>query len=213
MKMPKLALREKRIIAFGGSALLLLVLVFYVISPFLEKREQLKKEVLVREAILIKNLQVISEKDDYLNKLDALNQRLEQSRTKLFDEGDALSTSRQLQQTLRDMAAQKGAEVTRLTPQREEKLGEDYVRIPVNMEIQCMPDQLVQFLLDVRNYQKRLLIDQVNIYTNAYTPRAQNQKERDLRIRPTLIISGIAKNVPQKKEEGERAKPPAKQKA
>ncbi len=207
MKLPKLSLRERRIIFLGGGVTVLLLFYFYLVAPFFESKEKMRDEIATKKARLIKDIVFISEKDDSLKKRDLLNKKLEQAKTKLLNEPDVRSASQHLQQVLRDMATQSGVEVSRITPQREERLvppqrdekqSEEYMRIPVNIEIQCMPDQLVQFLLAIRNYEKRLWIDQLTIHSTTYSRTA---KEKDLRIRPNIIVSGIIKNVPEKKEE------------
>jgi hypothetical protein len=111
----------------------------------------------------------------------------------MFLPGDNASIAgAELQRVLKELADQCGVDIVRRTIRGEQKLQNGVVKISVNIETNCQPDELVSFLAAIENYEKHLSVDELQI--NSF--RIQKRYE----MRPILTVAGYIL-VPETKAE------------
>ena len=193
----KLTAREKRFIVIG-ACLVAAVLVFYTATLWLPDRDALSQTVDLKKKMLLKQREALSREDVYKARLDQYRKRLDQDMTRLLPGDNPNVAGAELQKILKDFADQSGVEITQRSIQPEKKLQDGLTKITVKVDTNCAPEQLVQFLAMIENYQKFLTVDEILV--NSF--KIQKRYE----IRPSLTVSGYispqVKKAPEKPANG-----------
>ena len=177
----KLTGREKRIIVLG-ACLAAVVLAFYTATLWLPDRDALARDLELKKAMLIRQREMLGREDFYRARLEQFRRRLDQDMTRLLPGENPNTAGAELQKLLKDFADQSGVEINQRTIQPEKKLQDGLVKVSVKIDINCSPEQLVQFLALIENYEKFFVVDEALI--NSF----KVQKKYD--IRPSLTVSG-----------------------
>ena len=185
----KVSAREKKFLIVGGCVVALSA-VLYILLGVDVNREGLSKTVDSKKMILMRQREVISKQEMYHSRIGQYQQRLAQDRTKLLPGDNVSIAGAELQKLLKDFADRNSIEILRKDTQSQQKLQDNLVKVSVRIEINCVPDQLVQFLASVENYEKFLSVDELAI--NSF--RIQRRYE----IRPSITISGYIAGAPEK---------------
>ncbi len=187
--------REKKFIIIGGVAVLAIA-VFYLVSGPSPVKQEASLSVEQQRRALLQSREVLAQEPVYRARADQYRQRLQQLRA-LFLPGDNASIAgAELQRVLKELADQSGVDIVRRTIRGEQKLQNGVVKVAVNIETNCQPDQLVKFLAAIENYEKHLGVDELQI--NSF--RIQKRYE----MRPILTVSGYIL-VPETKAEAKAA--------
>lgn len=88
----------------------------------------------------------------------------------------------ELQKTLIDIAARTQVEIMRKNIQKEQKLQDNLIKVAVRVDVNCQPEQLVQFLSEIGNYDKHLNVDELMI--------TSYRIQKKIEIRPAITVSG-----------------------
>jgi len=187
--------REKKFL-IGGGIVLVLIVGYYVVSTYVPGITNTGNSVEIRRRTLLQQREIVGEEALHRSRAEQYRQRLQQTTSLLLPGDNPSIAGAELQKLLKDMADQSGVEVVRRTIQREQKLQGGVVKVSVNIETNCQPDQLVQFLTAVQNYEKRLIVDELMI--NAF--RIQRRYE----TRPSLTVSGYIL-VPEPKADAKKS--------
>jgi len=174
--------REKRFIVIG-SVIAGVILAYYALTLALPGREDLQGTLELKKRTLLRQRETILREDFYKARVDKYQQRLRQDLTRLLPADNPSIAAAELQKLLKEIADQNGLEIIRKDIQREQKLQDNIVKVPVRIETNCNPDQLVQFLVAVQNYEKFLIVDELVI--NSF--RIQKRYE----IRPSITVAGF----------------------
>ncbi len=188
----KITAREKKFLIVGGCVVGISVLLYIILGMDLN-REGLSKTVESKKRILLRQREVITKEAMYRARIEQYRQRLALDRTKLLNGDNPSIAGAELQRLLKDFADRNGVEILRKDTQREQKLQDNLMKVSVRVEINCIPDQLIQFLAAVENYEKFLSVDELAI--NSF--RIQKRYE----IRPSITVSGYIAGVPEKPAE------------
>lgn len=188
----KVSAREKKFLIVGGCVVGLSILLYVVLGMDVN-REGLSKTVESKKRILARQREVIAKEALYKARADQYRQRLVQDRTRLLNGDNPSIAGAELQKLLKDFADKNGVEILRKDTQREQKLQDNLMKVSVRVEINCIPEQLTQFLAAVENYEKFLTVDELAI--NSF--RIQKRYE----IRPSITVSGYIAGVPEKAAE------------
>ncbi len=188
--------RERRFLAAGAIAVLAAG-VYYGVSTYAPGGEGASGGGLdFKRRELLQRREIVGQESLYRSRVEQYRQRLQQSRS-LFLPGDNASIAgAELQKVLKDLADRSGVDIIRRTIQPEQKLQNGIVKIKVNIETSCQPEQLVQFLAAVENYEKRLVVEELMI--NSF--RIQRRYE----TRPNLTVAGFI-YVPEVRAEEKKA--------
>ncbi len=174
--------REKKFLIFGGATVGIALLVYLAVSYF-PSRAGLTKEVESKKQLLLRHRELISQEGLYKGRIDQYRQRLKVDYSRLLKGDNSSIASAELQKVLKEMADQNGVEIVRRDILSEEKLPDNLIKVKVRIETQCVPDQLVQFLAAVENYDKFLTLDELVITSFKIAKRWD--------IRPSITVSGF----------------------
>jgi hypothetical protein len=185
----KVNAREKKVITVG-AILVVAVLIFYAFTALLPDREGLSETVDVRKKMLLKQRETLIREETYKVRLEESRKHLAQDLTRLLAGENPNVAGAELQKILKDFADQSGVEITQKNILPEKKVQDRIVKVAVHIETNCGPEQLVQFLTAVENYEKFLTIDEFMVSSFKIQKRYE--------IRPSLTISGYI-SVPETK--------------
>jgi len=195
----KLTARDKKAL-MAGAVVTAIVAVFYVVTSLVPSREDLAREVETQKRYLLKQREMIGQKDMYEARLAQYTQRLEKDMTRLLTGTTPAIAGAELQSLVNDLATQSGVEISRKTPRPEQKAQENLVKISVNIDTNCTPDQLVQFLAAVANYGKFLAVDDLVVAGMQLRP------QRRIDLRPNITIAGYISAPEAKPEKAENGR-------
>jgi hypothetical protein len=177
----KITSREKRVILIGvciASA----VAIYFALTLLLPNRDTLAQDVFLKKRMLLRQRETLTREEVYKKHIEQYRGRLEKERTLLLPGNNPNVAGAELQRILKDFADQSGVEITQKNILPERKIQDLLTKVSVRIDINCNPEQLVQFLTAIENYEKYLKIDECMI--NGF--RIQKRFE----IRPSLTIAG-----------------------
>ncbi len=174
--------REKKFLV-GGGIIVLAGLILYLAVVMIPSRELLSKEVEAKKRALLRQREMIGREGFYKARVEQYRQRLKQDHARLLPGDNPSISGAELQRVLKTLADQSGVEVIRRDIQPSQKLQDNLVKVAVRIETNCTPDQLVQFLASVENYDKFLTVDELAITSF----RIQKRWE----IRPSVVVAGL----------------------
>jgi hypothetical protein len=177
----KITTREKKFLIIGGGSVGMAVL-FYLAVSFMPSGAGAGGSVELKKRMLLKQKETLMREQEYKTKAEQYRQRLTQDLTRVLPYDNPTIAAAELQKLLKEIADRNGVEIIRKDVQQEKKVQENLVKVSVKIETNCVPDQLVQFLAAVENYEKSLSVDELVI--NSF--RIQKKYE----IRPIITVSG-----------------------
>jgi Tfp pilus assembly protein PilO len=178
----KINAREKRVLIIGG-VIVVAALVYFVADSLIPSRATLAADVAQKKRTLLAQRDLLGQEDSFKSRVQQYQKRLEQDRTRLLPGDNPNVAGAELQKVLKDLADRNGVEITQKNFQREQKLQNNLVKVPVQINIQCNPDQLVQFLAAIESYEKFLTLDELAV--------TSFKMQRRYEIRPSLTVSGF----------------------
>ena len=176
----KVTARERRVV-LAGACVAAAVLIFYATIRLLPDREGLAQTVDLKKKMLLKQRETLSREETYRRRLEQYRKHLEQDMTRLLPGNNPNVAGAELQKILKDFADRSGVEITQKNTLPEKKQ-DMLTKISVRIETNCDPDQLIQFLTAIENYEKFLRIEEFIITSF----RIQKRFE----IRPSLTVTG-----------------------
>ncbi len=191
----RITAREKKFL-IGGGAIILAGLILYLGVVMVPSRELLSKEVETKKRALLRQREMVGRENFYKARVEQYQKRLKQDYTRLLAGDNPSIAGAELQRVLKGLADQSGVEVIRRDIQPSQKLQDNLVKVAVRIETNCVPEQLVQFLAAVENYDKFLTVDELAITSF----RIQKRWE----IRPSVVVAGLI-TVPESKSEDKPA--------
>lgn len=191
----KITTREKRFLA-AGALVCVLTMGWYYSDTLFPSQEDLSATVEYKKRMLLRQKETLNQEELYSARVDKYQSRLEQNMEVLLPGENASIAGAALQRVLSDLAEQSGVEITRKNIQKEQKLENDIVKVSVEIQVNCEPEQLVQLLAAVKNYEKLLTVDELTI--------SGFRIQRQYQIRPNIKVSGYI-FAPEADEEGKPA--------
>ena len=187
--------RERKFVIVGAIAAVVIA-VFYFVSGPSSVRQEASLSVEQQRRALLQSREIMAQEPVYRVRTEQYRQRLQQLRATFLPGDNASIAGAELQRVLKELADRSGVDIVRRTIRGEQKLQNGVVKVSVNIETNCQPDQLVRFLAAIENYEKRLSVDELQI--NSF--RIQKRYE----MRPILTVSGYIL-VPETKAEAKTA--------
>jgi hypothetical protein len=181
--MRELSQRDKRALTLLGAVGVVLLVAFAVVLPFYSAKSGVASELEEKEQLLGRYVQVLQEEGNYQVELSQLDRVLSGYRQRLLDAQDISMATVQLEEVVRTLAAENGIQVTRSNPLQEREVGENYVKITLQINLRSNMPQLNRFLYALSAHSKFLLVE--NFFLNSL--RSQNQ----VRIQPRMNVSGF----------------------
>ncbi len=183
----RVSARERRVLIIGG-AVVAAVLIYYVADALLPSRSTLAAEVANRKRTLLAERELLGQEASYKTRVEQYQKRLEQDRSRLLPGDNPNVAGAEVQRVLKELADRNGVEITQRNVQREKKL-DKLIKVPVQINMQCNADQLVQFLAAIENYDKFLTVDELSI--------TSFPMQRRFETRPSITVSGFIAAPPE----------------
>jgi Tfp pilus assembly protein PilO len=190
----KITAREKKYIG-GGVIVIVAVLAVYGFLLLLTERQSLSEKVEFKKNMLQKQRQTVAQEDFYKAKLELQKKQFQNALNRLLPNDSPNVAAAELQKVLIDFANGSGVEVMQKNLLAEKKIEDKLVCVRVQIQMQCVLDQMVQFLTAIENYDKFLTVDEFMI-SSFSNPRALPGSAQR-RNSSSLTISGYL-NVPPK---------------
>ena len=185
----KVNLREKRLI-IAGIVTAAAVGIFYAGTMLLPDSQNLSRNVELKKRMLLSQREILSREDLYRTRLEQYRKQLDLDLTR-FLPGDSPSLAgTELQKVVKAFADQNGVDITQRTILPDKKVQDTVVKVSIRIETNCAPEQLVQLMAAIENYEKLLKIDEVQITAFKLAKKYE--------IRPSMTISGFI-SVPEDK--------------
>lgn len=206
----RLSKREKGLVVLTLFIFLLLVGRYFLVSPFLERREWVKNQLEIQPQLLEKNFRYIGQKDQMMAALEKARGEVKALELSLLS-GDTPSVSASdLQQTVQSLAGKEGTQVISTRVLNPEAMG-SFTRIPIQVEVSGQIDQLANLIKGIESAEKLLEISEMNIrslFTPAAVVRPQQPAAPQVpaqNLRASLTITGFARTQPASPSKNEPA--------
>lgn len=183
--MQRLTKRNKRALILLAVVVAVMVLVSYVILPFYDAKGQIRSDIQSKQKELALSARTLEEKDAYLRSLAAVERVIAEYESAVWDARDASSATVQVEETVRAFANQHGVRVTRSNPLPEQKIGDEYIKISLQLNVESDMGGLVGFLHSIASHEKFLVVDEFNLASFRVRDKTQ--------IRPRMRISGYVR--------------------
>ncbi len=196
----QLTQRDRNVVIFGGVICALVLLIMYGVLPLMEGFKKISTEMETKSQLLARYRARVASKEKYLARLDENKKRIASFDPLFLDVAENTMVSSSLQDIINKIATDAGFAVQRKEFNQPKRYKEEYQRISAKIDSQCAPDQLVNFLVAIRNYPKYLFISELNL-------RSTNIKNNFL-LYPSVLVSSYIKS-PEVKEKDKAASRPA----
>lgn len=177
----RISAREKRFLIVGG-AVAAAILGWYLATELIPGTGDTASALELSKKKLVRQKEILQEEETYKARVAQYRERLEEDRRRLLPYDNPSIASAELQKVLSELAAREGVGILQKNIQKEQKLQDDLMKVSVNIQTNCNPKQLVQFLAAIENYEKYLTLDELMI--SGY------MIQRRFEIRPSMTVSG-----------------------
>lgn len=178
----KISSREKKILIAGAVAAVLTGL-FYFSDSLVPSGGQ-RATLETKKKMLGQYRETIAAEQNYKARLEYDRRRYDQNQTRLLTGETPSIAAAELQKILTELAGPTGVEITRRDNilQSQTKIQDNLIKIEVKIETNCNPEQLVQFIAAIENYERFLTVSDLTV--SGY--RMQKKYE----IRPSITVAG-----------------------
>ena len=166
--MKKLSKRDQRALIVLGGVGVVIFAVMGVILPFYDATAQMAGELEEKEELLGRYIQALQEEGMYGAKLSDLDWELAGYRRRLLDAQETGLATIQLEEIVRGLAAENDIRVTRSNPLQEREVGDDYVKVTLQINLQSDMLQLANFLYALSAHPKFFMVE--NFFSIAFGP-------------------------------------------
>ncbi len=185
----KVNLREKRLIIIG-IVTAAAVGIFYAGTMLLPDSQNLSRNVEIKKRMLRSQREILSREDFYRTRLEQYRKQLDLDVKRFLPGGNSSLAGAELQRVVKDFADRNGVEITQRNILPDKKVQDTIAKVSIRIETNCAPEQLVQFMASIENYEKLLKIDEIQITAFKLAKKYE--------IRPSMTISGFI-SVPEDK--------------
>jgi len=195
----RLSRRERGLVGVTLAILIILLARYFIIGPYLERREWVKSQLELQPQLLEKNLRYLGRKDEFAAGLEAARNEIKAREPKLLT-GDTPSVSASdLQDAVQNLAVKGGTQVITTRVLNPETVG-SFAKIAIQMEIGGQIDQIANLMRAIDASPKLLVVDEINVRSlfrpvGVPQPRAAPQVAiQNLRV--SLTVAGYARAQP-----------------
>lgn len=183
--MKKISRRDKKILIAGGIAAAVIIIVTYVIFPFVDSYASLNEQLVRDGKLLQESVQVIRNKQIYLDRSARVDRDMAELNRQLLDGSDEVTAQNQLETIVRSLAESSEITISRSFPIQGRTIEDKYARIIVEITVDGGLDNLANFLQAVSTHTKYLKVDEFNI--SSTLSRGNSVR----RLAPRMQISGF----------------------
>ena len=189
--MKKVSAREKKTL-YAGIAIVVVIAIYWAVTSFSPgDGESIAVKVTEKENLLRRQKELIEHKDLYEKRIEDAEKDIEKIQARLIPVNNASAASTELQRILNDFAARSGVVIQTVNnlPERKVADSDSIVKVAVSIGVNYTLEDLVDFLVAIKNYDKFLKVEELSI--NAPPDPRQVVVRRTL----TMVIAGYI-NVP-----------------
>jgi hypothetical protein len=194
----RLSKREKGLVACAFAVLLLVLVRYLLIGPFLERREWVRSQLDIQPQLLDRNIRYLGRRQEMEDALEKARTELKSLEPSLLSGDTAPVSASNLQETVQSLAAKEGTQVVTTRVLNPEAVGL-FIKIPIQLEISGQLDQLVNLIKDIESADKLLGMSEMNI-RSIFTPAAARQQSGSAtpmqNLRVSLTIAGFNRSQP-----------------
>ncbi len=195
----RLSRRERGLVGVTLAILIILVARYFIVAPYLERREWVKSQLELQPQLLEKNQRYLARKDEFAAGLEAARNEIKAREPKLLT-GDTPSVSASdLQDTVQNLAVKGGTQVITTRVLNPETVG-SFAKIAIQMEIGGQIDQIVNLMRAIDTSPKLLVVDEINVrslFRPVGVPRPQAVPQVAVQnLRVSLTVAGYARAQP-----------------
>ena len=195
----RLSRRERGLAGATLAILILLMARYFIIGPYLERREWVISQLELQPHLLETNLRYLARKVEFVADLEAVRNELKAREPKLLT-GDTQSVSASdLQDTVQNLAVRGGTQVITTRVLNPETVG-SFAKIAIQMEIGGQIDQIANLMRAIDTSPKLLVVDEINVrslFRPAGVPQPQGVPQVAIQnLRVSLTVAGYARAQP-----------------
>jgi ACT domain-containing protein len=195
----RLSRRERGLVGVTLAILIILLARYFIIGPYLERREWVKSQLELQPQLLEKNLRYLGRKDEFAAGLEAARNEIKARESKLLT-GDTPSVSASdLQDTVQNLAVKGGTQVITTRVLNPETVG-SFAKIAIQMEIGGQIDQIASLMRAIDTSPKLLVVDEINVrslFRPVGVPQPQAVPQVAIQnLRVSLTVAGYARAQP-----------------
>jgi Tfp pilus assembly protein PilO len=185
--MMKVSKRDKRVLIFGGIFTVIVLLVVYVILPFMESQSQIEADLQQAEERLQQSMRVIQSEPYYRAQQSELEEVLRRYQSQLLDAEDSNRARVQLQEIVDELAEENGVTISRSTPIQERQVGENYAEVTLQINLDTGMQELASFLYAISTHPKFLKVEQFQI--NMHRSRRRRSMQPRMNVSAFIRLS------------------------
>ena len=193
--------REKKTL-YAGIVIAAAILIYYAATAFSSgDGESLADKVAKQENMLQRQRELVGREDFYKKQIEDAENSLEKIQTRLLPGNNAGTAAVELQRIIDDFAERSGIVIMNKTPRSAVKIAESdsLTKISVQVGLDCMIEDLVDFLIAIKNYDSFLKVEEIRINTQLAAPQRQMVITRPLNV----VIAGYISVPPPEAKPGE----------
>lgn len=206
----RISKREKNLLGLTSVVFLLVLSRYFLISPFLERREWVKSQLGIQPQALESSLRYIGQKDIMGARLDEARELFRAAQASLLSGSTPSLSASELQQAVHALASESGAQVISTRVLNPEAMSW-VIKIPIQVEVTGEIDQIANLIAGIEFAEKLLIVDELNIrsvFSRVRVARRQGEPQvTPSQLRASVTVSGFARREPAagKAKEGEAA--------
>lgn len=208
----RLSKREKNLLGLTCVVFLLVLSRYFLISPFLERREWVKSQLEIQPQVLESSLRYIGQKEIMEARLEEARELFRAAQASLLSGSTPSLSASELQQAVHALASESGVQVISTRVLNPEAMSW-VTKIPIQVEVTGQIDQIANLIAGIEFAEKLLIVDDLNIrsvFSRVRVPRRRGEPQVTAsQLRASVAVSGFARRQPAagkaKAKEGEAA--------
>jgi len=178
----KISKRDKKVLTVGAVAVFLILVMNYVVFPFIESEKGIRERTQQKEMVLQKYEKIIKQRKEVEEKLDQLNRKLNRLNRKLLKGSTTSLAAAEMQKILERISSKHDLELKSVKVKEAEERGE-FLAIPIEVRLTTDLNRARKFLADLEKNSKYLVIPKLKI-------SVKNQRDPK-EVIVTLVVNGF----------------------
>jgi hypothetical protein len=182
----KVNAREKKIL-YGGVVVAAAILIYYAVTEFSPgDGESLAEQVEMQKSLLSRQRDLIEREEFFKNRVEEAENDIEKIQDRLLPGNNAGTAGTELQRILRDFTDRSGVVILTMSnmPERRVADSDSLIKISVRLGVNCQLEDLVEFLITIKNYDKFLKVEELTVNTTTV------QRKIQMRNSLTMVVAG-----------------------
>ena len=175
--------KNKRAVTWLGGFFGVYILVFQIAMPFYDMQGAIGSQIASRRLENERYKKALEQRAAYAEQLHQIESMVDAYQSHFLDAADENAAALSIEEAVRSIASQTQIRVTRSNPLPSRKIGDKYLKIGVQLNLDGGYDDLVSFVHAVSEHEKFLVIDEFNM--------TSLRVRQETRLNPRLKISGF----------------------